>query len=195
MKIYPATEETDKVEILETVRASLPPAEEVFNVEMIKNPLIPKSLLREVLQFFGASPLAQDYLAKMEIPDISTITTNLQTLVWLSSLYNIPREKLNQVWNSYNQINSLQGDVLQHESRGNRQLNESNQLKRSGQTGQNLQQQIANLATAVSEISATLPNMQATPPAPSFTQSIAVEADQAQQQDQYASVVSIHRLP
>ncbi len=49
LEIYPAIEKTGKVEILETVRASLLHAQEVFNVELIKNRLIPTAILREVL--------------------------------------------------------------------------------------------------------------------------------------------------
>ena len=71
LKIYAAAEIAHKVEILSTIQSSLSPAMEVFDNELIQNPLIPIALLREVIQFYDASSLTHDYLAKVGITDTS----------------------------------------------------------------------------------------------------------------------------
>ncbi len=70
---------------------------EVFGNELTHNLLFSIALLREVMGFYDASPLTHDYLAKMRITNISRFDRNHQFHFWLGSMYNLSREKVNQI--------------------------------------------------------------------------------------------------
>ena len=59
------------------------------------------------MDFYNASPLTQAYMRKIGMAELNEISSNVTVLVWLSSLFDLPKEKVNTLIEAYSELNTL----------------------------------------------------------------------------------------
>ncbi len=107
LQLHPPNLSADKSEIVKTVRESFPPLNQIFNDELISNPLLPISLLEDVLEFYNVSPITPNFLAKVDIQDITKTNWNVAILVSLSALFGLPEDRVKPLCSAYLKSNDV----------------------------------------------------------------------------------------
>ena len=107
LKIFPAEEPSDPSEILKTTKEFFPTCDKIFTQELIQNPLLHFSLLKDTMNFYNASTLTQAYMRQVGMTELNEFPSNVTVLVWLSSLFDLPKDKVNNLIEAYSELNTL----------------------------------------------------------------------------------------
>ena len=131
--------------------SSLPPASEVFTNVLFRNPILPVGMLREVLNFYDVSPSMNSIYvnigAHSQVTDI-----DLQILIWLAGLYQLPREKIRGMCEENCNTISFQSSILRPQADALRHSDGNNQGSLNPAISR-LQEQVNHLRENVTELS------------------------------------------
>ena len=95
LKTFPSEEPSDPSEILKTTKECFPTCDKIFNQELLQNPLLLFSLLKDTMDFYNASPLIQAYMRQIGMTEVNDLPSNVTVLVCFSSLFDPPKDKVN----------------------------------------------------------------------------------------------------
>ena len=84
---------------------------EFFTVELLKNPILLITILKDVIKFCISSPLTNEDTIEIELRTLDDVDENLKSLIWLASLYRLLADQTKSVYNYYEQISTLKYSV------------------------------------------------------------------------------------
>ena len=120
---FDPNDHSDYEDILPAVRQVLPTASEGFTVELLKNPKLPITILKDVMTFYISSPLTSEYTTEIGLRTLDDVDENLENLIWLASLYRLPADQPKSVCNYCEQRSNLINSVWLPMETGNHDIN------------------------------------------------------------------------
>ena len=133
---FDPNDQSDYEDILPAVRQVLPTASELFTVQLFKNPMLPITILKDVMTFYISSPLTNEYTTEIGLRTLDDVDENLKSLICLTSLYRLPADQAKSACKYYEQISTLKNSVLPPKETGNHEIN-SNPLIADGPAQEN----------------------------------------------------------
>ncbi len=176
------------------MRTSFPPASDVFSNEFFLNPMLPFSVLLEVMVSFNDSPMTTDFLARLEIPDRSFIDESLQNIIWISTLFHQSVGRIKGMCNEFNHNISFRGPVWPRVGSSTRVQNATSLL--ANPEIQDLKRQISVLAENISQIVLARNNVERSiPPNDGPRMNPTPHVSHSARNCDYSSIGAILRLP
>ncbi len=74
------------MEIIAGLRETLPLSRTILTEEFFQSPMFPVAIKKDVLSFYSANPMTDEFLSKLELPEADQWNPNLMCYVWFSAL-------------------------------------------------------------------------------------------------------------